>query len=1489
MRISAISLCVVSVLFLVCALAPSAQATSALEFDGQNDFVEIPLTASLDGTAAFTSEAWIRPLDTSGGGVVGIWGEGGIPDKHLLHFSSGLLVGRIARSGIPGHTTVTAPIAANVWSHVALTYDSSFLRLYINGVEVAAVAAPGSLEPLAGLAVDAKFGIDELALLAPTFFRGTLDDVRMWNVARSAEEIAASSACVVASDAPGLVGYWKLDGVFQAVIDETAFQNNGVLGGDFRIGADDPARVESTAPTSSDPCLVPIAVAVDSRLVIGRARAIYLDLSNFTDGPFEFAFKALIEQGATERVVEEGICGDPADLCDEETWPWFRFVIPVNSDTTPGRGTFVPGPAELIVEVKREGILVAKTTAPVHLILPSYVPDFKTPDIDGVLGFGEWDISNRWELENGFVVMASDDVRLYMLIDLVEDSVEDSEDSFRLSFDVDGDRAVTPNVDLVYSLTETTGEMRYAHYLGPGTTANFQAETRSAMARGFGCFRGDGTLAPFAPFACSAHRIWEVAIDLAEIGRVPGSSVSCGLTVVSGFPQLENDLPLDHAVDFGGLLHVWLRSGPSGPLGPSGGIDPDEPIVALQVGALEVTQAIQDRQNTLRLVADKKTVARVYTQVAAIGATDGEAHVFLYGRRDGIDLPGSPLAQWFLAKNMPDRDSNDDFPSFVLPDSWPRGSVDFRALVWQPQNEISSTTITLDFSPKQVPIYWVVPLNTGTAAAPNLPDDAGITKRQDYLRTVFPLSAVCFVRKPWQDVGPILFETRVDPLNALQKYYDSLVIAWAFGVLSSGQEPFQLPEQIFGFTPTSLSGDPGFVIGGASWIVGFGGSGRVAWGAAAAVSLSVMAHEINHNLDRKEDPTWGLHVDGCGAEDIDPNWPFANDDIQETGVDTVPIPTSSVPADTPDLMSYCRAANRPRQWISTYRWKQLYSFFPAVPGGSGSGQGAQVAAPVDVFYISGLLTVEGSGQLDPVLVQAGLVTDTIAPGDFSIEVLDATGTPLLVVPFTASFTLEGENLDAVRFSYRIPAQNGTARIVLKDGGVVLDEVVVSAQEPEVTVVTPNGGELWSGTKTIAWTANDDDGDELTFCLLYTPDDGDTWFPVAAGITGDAFDVDTSILRGGEEAKLRVIATDGFNTVHDDSDGTFTVEEKPPTVSILEPADGSRLPLDISVRFRGDASDAEDEALPEDAFVWRFGDTVFGAGREVIAWLPEGDHDVTLAVTDSDGNEAEDSVSISISGPPPTSPACDFTGGTAGPSFGDVIGGWEFTVTSPIEVLALGLWDEGGDGLASSHDVGLYTIGQTLLTSTSVSVGTAVPSTSPDGAWVFEYISPIVLDPGTYVVAATYANGDTDFARFNATATTASEVTFVSNRQDLSSSLVFPTNDTAALDDGLFGPNLLVRPYAPSVQSLPGDCNQDGTVDLSDVICLLGHLFQGNPASLPCSTPAANLALMDCNQDGGIDLSDAIYKLAWLFQGCPPPEQGVGCIELVDCPQNQGCQ
>jgi hypothetical protein len=87
--------------------------------------------------------------------------------------------------------------------------------------------------------------------------------------------------------------------------------------------------------------------------------------------------------------------------------------------------------------------------------------------------------------------------------------------------------------------------------------------------------------------------------------------------------------------------------------------------------------------------------------------------------------------------------------------------------------------------------------------------------------------------------------------------------------------------------------------------------------------------------------------------------------------------------------------------------------------------------------------------------------------------------------------------------------------------------------------------------------------------------------------------------------------------------------------------------------------------------------------------------------------------------------------------------------------------------------------------------------------------------------------------------------------------------------------------------VPNDCNQDGKLDIGDAICLLGHLFQGQPSELPCAggtvDDRGNVALLDCDGNQRVDLTDAICVLAWLFQGGQEPIGGRECKETEGCP------
>jgi hypothetical protein len=100
------------------------------------------------------------------------------------------------------------------------------------------------------------------------------------------------------------------------------------------------------------------------------------------------------------------------------------------------------------------------------------------------------------------------------------------------------------------------------------------------------------------------------------------------------------------------------------------------------------------------------------------------------------------------------------------------------------------------------------------------------------------------------------------------------------------------------------------------------------------------------------------------------------------------------------------------------------------------------------------------------------------------------------------------------------------------------------------------------------------------------------------------------------------------------------------------------------------------------------------------------------------------------------PAMDLSGGaflTTGQSTNNQTQtiGWEFTAHAPITISALGMFDASQDGLFDPHEIGLWTVGGTLLTSTTIPAGT---SAGLVGLFRYVDIKPITLQAGqNYVV------------------------------------------------------------------------------------------------------------------------------------------------------------
>lgn len=158
----------------------TGQFGQAFSLNGTNQYVDIPDSNSLDITNALTISAWINPTTVTSSRIVDKITVG-VTDGYLLDILGGSLR-MIAGSRLLSGGTV----ATNTFQNVAGVYDGQFMRLYINGVQVASNDF-GSIAPIPTNNRSLKIGVDSTG--NGNLFSGLIDEVNIFNRALSASEI----------------------------------------------------------------------------------------------------------------------------------------------------------------------------------------------------------------------------------------------------------------------------------------------------------------------------------------------------------------------------------------------------------------------------------------------------------------------------------------------------------------------------------------------------------------------------------------------------------------------------------------------------------------------------------------------------------------------------------------------------------------------------------------------------------------------------------------------------------------------------------------------------------------------------------------------------------------------------------------------------------------------------------------------------------------------------------------------------------------------------------------------------------------------------------------------------------------------------------------------------------------------------------------------------------------------------------------------------
>jgi hypothetical protein len=231
----------IAALALAALLSPAAQAQpfgAWLTLSGPtNGYINVPSVAALNPASAITIEGWVDVSDP-GGGCSSIIGKNyqhawwvGICGTTLRSYLNGTAAGSQQNGG-------TLP--AGQWTHFAVVYDGVTRKHYINGEVVLSVAETGSL-PASGDAL--QIGSDAAWPHTP---QGAINEVRLWNVARTQNQIRSAINVPINTSQTGLVAVWSLEATAHDVVGG----HNGVLSGSgagyLSFAAGPPCSVSTT-------------------------------------------------------------------------------------------------------------------------------------------------------------------------------------------------------------------------------------------------------------------------------------------------------------------------------------------------------------------------------------------------------------------------------------------------------------------------------------------------------------------------------------------------------------------------------------------------------------------------------------------------------------------------------------------------------------------------------------------------------------------------------------------------------------------------------------------------------------------------------------------------------------------------------------------------------------------------------------------------------------------------------------------------------------------------------------------------------------------------------------------------------------------------------------------------------------------------------------------------------------------------------------------
>jgi len=222
-----------------CTLSVPQEEQRCLDFDGVNDFVQIANHSSLNPTNQITVEAWYKPVAFNGTGSDPIVDKGYISHSPPYYQYQLSVVGSLHPSS-PSTFCFSVAVGGNYtristtqdfyvtgrWYHLAGVYDGSFLKLYVNGNLESSTPASGTITDYGKPVRIGTFNN------YTGYLPGQIDEVRIWNTARTQDEIRHEMHHQLSNPAGllSLVAYYRFNQTGGLIAgDLSSYGNNGIL------------------------------------------------------------------------------------------------------------------------------------------------------------------------------------------------------------------------------------------------------------------------------------------------------------------------------------------------------------------------------------------------------------------------------------------------------------------------------------------------------------------------------------------------------------------------------------------------------------------------------------------------------------------------------------------------------------------------------------------------------------------------------------------------------------------------------------------------------------------------------------------------------------------------------------------------------------------------------------------------------------------------------------------------------------------------------------------------------------------------------------------------------------------------------------------------------------------------------------------------------------------------------------------------------------